>query len=105
MTKITISRTASAAEIVAEMDRRGQVIEHLEAEMLKVRPFSYYPENRDELLSLARILQNSHDTEGREAAADKLSDAVIAILEDEQFVLAGYVKVPEFTNPDGPTAA
>lgn len=51
--------------------------------MNEAKPFSTYPEDREKLMSLARILQNPHDIETGEKAADELSDLVLAILSDE----------------------
>jgi hypothetical protein len=51
--------------------------------MSETKPFSTYPEDREKLMSLARILQNPHDVETGEKAADELSDLVLAILSDE----------------------
>ena len=48
-----------------------------------MKPFSTYPEDREKLIKLARILQTSRDAEECEKAADKLSDMVLAILSDE----------------------
>jgi hypothetical protein len=48
------------------------------------KPFSTYPEAREKLMSLARILQAPHDVETGERAADELSDLVLAILSDEE---------------------
>ena len=54
-----------------------------------MRPFSTYPEDRETLLSLARLLQApGKDAEQRNRATDTLSDLVIAILEDEAHALA-----------------
>lgn len=105
MSITSITRQSTVAEIAAEMDRRGDVIERLEAELLRSRPFSSYPDNREELLTVARKIQASHDGEEIEALADKLSDMVIAILDDEKTVIGGFVKIPEYDNPDGPQAA
>lgn len=52
--------------------------------MTNAKPFSAYPEDRAKLMSLARILQNPHDVETGEKAADELSDLVLAILSDEE---------------------
>jgi len=61
-----------------------------------MKPFSAYPEDRERLLSLARILQNPHDVETGQRSADELSDLVIAILSDEETAIE---------KDDGPTAA
>ena len=49
------------------------------------KPFSTYPEDRAELLMLARKLQRPLDNEDLERFADRLSSLVIAILLDEEF--------------------
>ena len=48
-----------------------------------MKPFSTYPEDRANLMALARTVQESADVEEAEKAADKLSDMVLAILSDE----------------------
>lgn len=49
----------------------------------EIRPFSTYPEDREELIRLATVLQQPHDIETGSKTADKLSDLVLAILSDE----------------------
>lgn len=58
---------------------------------MSAKPFSTYPEDRERLLSLARSLQTPgvlKTLEDRDRAADKLSDLVKAILEDEAIAAA-----------------
>jgi hypothetical protein len=100
MTVITYSRKSTFDEVVAEMDRRGDIIEKLEAEVLKARPFSTYPEDRAEMLSLASsIMKGGIDVETFEEKSVKLAEMVKSILEDEAFIFTAMEK------DDGPTAA
>lgn len=65
-------------------------------EIGEFKPFSSYPEDREKLMSLATVLQNPHDIETGEKAANELSDLVLAILSDEEI----YIE-----KDDGPTSA
>lgn len=51
-----------------------------------MKPFSTYPEDREQLMALARIIQSEADVKLVEKAADKLSDLVLSILSDEATV-------------------
>ena len=79
---IISSRNASIDEISHEMDRRGRVIEELEAR-IDYLTFSKYPKDRDRLIHLASELQKPHDIEYGQRLADELSDLVLALLEDD----------------------
>ena len=59
-----------------------------------MKPFSTYPEDRANLMALARTVQETGDIDEAEKAADKLSDLVLAILSDES-VEADMAKMTE----------
>lgn len=100
MTVITYSRKSTFDEVVAEMDRRGAIIEKLEAEVLKVHPFRTYPEDREKMLSLSgAIVAGGIDVETFEQKSVELAKMVKSILEDEAFIFTAMEK------DDGPTAA
>jgi hypothetical protein len=100
MTVITYSRKSTFDEVVAEMDRRGAIIEKLEAEVLKAHPFSTYPEDREKMLSLSgAIVAGGVDVETFEQKSVELAEMVKSILEDEAFIFTAMEK------DDGPTAA
>lgn len=68
-----------------------------------MKPFSTYPEDHEEMRSLAVVIQSSHsDPEDREKAADRLSDLVLAILDDEAVAQRVDDRPGGF---DGPTGA
>jgi hypothetical protein len=85
MATATIQRSASHEETAQEMDRRGAVIESLEAEICRLKkPFNTYPEDREKMLELCRVvLKPSSDFETFERTAVELADLVAAILTDE----------------------
>ena len=57
-------------------------------DVVDLKPFSTYPEDRATLTGLAYTVLHSRNTETRETAADKLADLVKAILDDEDVAVA-----------------